>query len=173
MANSADPDQLASSEANWSGSTLFARTGHAVLSKRRVKWYNQYQKNKTCNQQSHCTEKVIKQLVHWLQLQATSSKFENRKGGPFKVLTAYQAKFKCPLYSWWWGYIFLSVTTCNFTESFWTNWVLWKSEYSLSAPNFLCYVFRNTLDIFRHFDYPCWYSIINNLSIIGQSIYNN
>ena len=24
MANSADPDQLASSEANWSGSTLFA-----------------------------------------------------------------------------------------------------------------------------------------------------
>ena len=28
MANSADPDQLASSEANWSGSTLFAKTGH-------------------------------------------------------------------------------------------------------------------------------------------------
>ena len=27
MANSADPDQLASSEANWSGSTLFAKTG--------------------------------------------------------------------------------------------------------------------------------------------------
>ena len=26
MANSADPDQLASSEANWSGSTLFAKT---------------------------------------------------------------------------------------------------------------------------------------------------
>ena len=25
MANSADPDQLASSEANWSGSTLFAK----------------------------------------------------------------------------------------------------------------------------------------------------
>ena len=25
MANSADPDQLASSEANWSGSTLFAQ----------------------------------------------------------------------------------------------------------------------------------------------------
>ena len=28
MANSADPDQLASSEANWSGSTLFAMAGH-------------------------------------------------------------------------------------------------------------------------------------------------
>ena len=28
MASSADPDQLASEEANWSGSTLFAKTGH-------------------------------------------------------------------------------------------------------------------------------------------------
>ena len=28
MANSADPDQLASSEANWSGSTLFAKGGY-------------------------------------------------------------------------------------------------------------------------------------------------
>ena len=28
MANIADPDQLASSEANWSGSTLFAMAGH-------------------------------------------------------------------------------------------------------------------------------------------------
>ena len=37
MINSADPDQLASSEANWSGSTLFAKTGHDVFSKRRVK----------------------------------------------------------------------------------------------------------------------------------------
>ena len=30
MTNSADPDQLASSEANWSGSTLFAK-GRAYL----------------------------------------------------------------------------------------------------------------------------------------------
>ena len=37
MTNSADPDQLASSEANWSGSTLFAKTGHVMFSKRRVK----------------------------------------------------------------------------------------------------------------------------------------
>ena len=28
MANSADPDQLASSEANWSGFTLFAKAGY-------------------------------------------------------------------------------------------------------------------------------------------------
>ena len=28
MANSVDPDQLASSEANWSGSKLFAKTGY-------------------------------------------------------------------------------------------------------------------------------------------------
>ena len=28
MANSADPDQLASDEANWSGSTLFPKAGY-------------------------------------------------------------------------------------------------------------------------------------------------
>ena len=28
MTNSADPDQLASSKANWSGSTLFAKAGY-------------------------------------------------------------------------------------------------------------------------------------------------
>ena len=28
MTNSADPDQLASSESNWSGSTLFAKAGY-------------------------------------------------------------------------------------------------------------------------------------------------
>ena len=28
MANSADPDQLASTEANWSGSTLIAKAGY-------------------------------------------------------------------------------------------------------------------------------------------------
>ena len=28
MTNSADPDQLSSSEANWSGSALFAKTGY-------------------------------------------------------------------------------------------------------------------------------------------------
>ena len=28
MANSTDPDQLASEEANWSGSTLYTKTGY-------------------------------------------------------------------------------------------------------------------------------------------------
>ena len=28
MSNNVDPDQLASSEANWSGSTLFAKAGY-------------------------------------------------------------------------------------------------------------------------------------------------
>ena len=37
MANSAAPDQLASSEANWSGSTLFAKAGHIRFSRTRVK----------------------------------------------------------------------------------------------------------------------------------------
>ena len=34
MTNSADPDQLASEEANRYGSTLFAKTGYDVISKR-------------------------------------------------------------------------------------------------------------------------------------------
>ena len=37
MTNSADPDQLASSEANWSGSTLFAKIGISSFSRTRVK----------------------------------------------------------------------------------------------------------------------------------------
>ena len=39
MTNSAAPDQLASSEANWSGATLFAKIGHVVFSMRWVKIY--------------------------------------------------------------------------------------------------------------------------------------
>ena len=31
MANSADPDQFASSEANWSGYTLFAKVEHILV----------------------------------------------------------------------------------------------------------------------------------------------
>ena len=36
MANSADPDQLASSEANWSGSTLFANAGYIRVQQDKV-----------------------------------------------------------------------------------------------------------------------------------------
>ena len=31
MANSADPDQLASSEASWSGTTLFVKAGYIQI----------------------------------------------------------------------------------------------------------------------------------------------
>ena len=37
MANSADPDQLTSSEAKWSGSTLFERKGISGFSRTKVK----------------------------------------------------------------------------------------------------------------------------------------
>ena len=37
MTNRADPDQLASSEGNWSGSTLFERQGISGFSRTRVK----------------------------------------------------------------------------------------------------------------------------------------
>ena len=37
MASSADPDQLASSEANWSGSSLFAKQDISAVSRTRVK----------------------------------------------------------------------------------------------------------------------------------------
>ena len=52
MINSADPDQLASSEANWSGSTLFAKQGISGFSRTRVKilslfldWLSFYNQN--------------------------------------------------------------------------------------------------------------------------------
>ena len=38
MANSADSDQLASSEANWSGSTLFANAGHIWVQQDKGWW---------------------------------------------------------------------------------------------------------------------------------------
>ena len=39
MANSADPDQLASSEANWSESTLFAKQDISGFSRTRVNYF--------------------------------------------------------------------------------------------------------------------------------------
>ena len=37
MTNSADPDPLASSEANWSGSTLFAKAGYILVQQDKVR----------------------------------------------------------------------------------------------------------------------------------------
>ena len=49
MTNSADPDRLTSSEANRSGSALFAKTGHVMFSKRRVKNQKIIAMGKTCS----------------------------------------------------------------------------------------------------------------------------
>ena len=46
MANSADPDQLASSEANWSGSTLFAKAAYIWVQQDKG-WYFSYSSIKT------------------------------------------------------------------------------------------------------------------------------
>ena len=42
MANSADPDQLASSEANWSGSTLFSKQDISGFSRTRVRIFKHF-----------------------------------------------------------------------------------------------------------------------------------
>ena len=58
MANSADPDQLASSEANWSGSTLFAKAGYIGVQqdKGSIKYFN-------CLRQSS----LVMQAEFWVQ----------------------------------------------------------------------------------------------------------
>ena len=38
MTNNADPDQLASLETKWSGSTLFAKAGHVRVSRPVLSW---------------------------------------------------------------------------------------------------------------------------------------
>ena len=47
MTNSADPDELASSEANWSGSTLFAKAGYIWVQLDKVKKYSRNTPTKT------------------------------------------------------------------------------------------------------------------------------
>ena len=65
MTNSVDPDQMASSEAIWSGSTLFAKVGVVVKSRIRVKadfeislWVQIVQFHEI----SYC------ELIHWCSL---------------------------------------------------------------------------------------------------------
>ena len=53
MTNSADPDQLASEEASWSGSTLFAKTG-----------YIQVQQDKGLE----CLENLMNQSLEYLNM---------------------------------------------------------------------------------------------------------
>ena len=61
MANNADPDQLSSSEANWSGSTLFAKKGQVMVSKRRVKLCtsNNYPQNFLCRNKKNINNCLV------------------------------------------------------------------------------------------------------------------
>ena len=47
MTNSADLDQLASSEANWFESTLFAMAGHILVQQGKGQWHTQTVKAQT------------------------------------------------------------------------------------------------------------------------------
>ena len=80
MTNSADPDKLASEEANWSGSTLFAKKGHVVFSNRWVKnsFFLLFQESKNilckpssketiCMQSNGKDRKKIMHFLYWMQ----------------------------------------------------------------------------------------------------------
>ena len=60
MANSADPDQLASEEANWSGSTLFRKAGHIQVQQNQG-WYH--------NDFSTCCGSMIPITIYFASLQ--------------------------------------------------------------------------------------------------------
>ena len=53
MVNSADPDQLASSEANWSGSTMFAKQDISGFSRTMVNWL------------AHCRLNRLSHTIYW------------------------------------------------------------------------------------------------------------
>ena len=67
MTNSADPDQLASSEANWSGSTLFAKAGYIRVQKDKG-WFSASKtlvgdpKKKTLKRQSQLQQTTM--MIH-------------------------------------------------------------------------------------------------------------
>ena len=69
MANSADPDQLASSEANWSGTTMFAKAGHIQVQQNKgsehVKWNtsNEYPQHMFCGEKRKIWRIFIEKCV--------------------------------------------------------------------------------------------------------------
>ena len=82
IANSADPDQLASSEANWSGSKLFAKQGISRFSRTRVNKKSDYdddEKQMHHNMRKHtiALEKIllfnVKVLIYLAHLSYTLS----------------------------------------------------------------------------------------------------
>ena len=79
MTNSADPDQLASSEANWSGSTLFAKSGHVVLSKRVANIVNKFIWLFSCVKQKRQSEGIIhpwQAAIQWRTIQYYNEKWK-------------------------------------------------------------------------------------------------
>ena len=64
MTNSADPDQLASSEANWSGSTLFAKARHVVFSKRRVNCAQKHVLGTKYNEYQSIPENQVRNIIY-------------------------------------------------------------------------------------------------------------
>ena len=74
MTNSGDPDQLASLEANWSGSTLFAKLGHDVFSLRRVNIADT-DANGDARKWSLCPSRLLKQPLQKYILNYRPPKF--------------------------------------------------------------------------------------------------
>ena len=83
MANSADPDQLASEEANWSGATLFAKAGYI--------WVQQ-DKGKLMTMSTLLGHFVVSQREgeKWL----VEEREERNKGGRRKMLMTAQKQKK-------------------------------------------------------------------------------
>ena len=84
MANSVDPDQLASSEANWSGSTLFANAAyiHAQQDKDQCKkMLSSMPKKKVHSQHAAHAQSLIRACaLYWNILQNPMILFVNSKG---------------------------------------------------------------------------------------------
>ena len=83
MANSADPDQLASEEANWSGATLFAKAGYILV---------QQDKGKLMTMSTLLGHFVVSQREgeKWL----VEEREERNKGGRRKMLMTAQKQKK-------------------------------------------------------------------------------
>ena len=83
MANSADPDQLASSEANWSGPTLFAKAGYIWV--QQDKGWQELKKHP-------CTEKLLLLIVDII--------FPDKMSIQMNIILNSPWKHTCCGYSW-------------------------------------------------------------------------
>ena len=74
MTNSADPDETASSEANWSGSTLFAKVGHIPVQQDQSKQnftteelLNEWHPDQIQHTQAFLSESTMSVLILWVK----------------------------------------------------------------------------------------------------------